>query len=311
MVPPWDLRLFPRNSAPPLPHSKGTLVVYVYYDGKMTNADSAVRESWGSRDGVTFSKQQINPPQTDNLKFFLRHGLLDNVDHLFVMNSPIPEGVVFPNRTNIFVWEKSNECYDLGSFHMGVTYMTTTHNRTYDKYVLLNASVRGPFLPSHDRSSCWIDHFLSLLSPEVKLVGTTWHCEIFQFPPHMQTQILAMDAAGYEAAIPALQCQPTIEDAIFRGEVPLTGIVQREGYGVRSITTAFGADPDECTQADTNYKGKYYGMSLHPYEVIFIKTNRHIDDLALDRYTTWHDSLLNNEPSGCRHHMPLPEAEKE
>ncbi|KAI8909853.1 hypothetical protein DFJ77DRAFT_415164, partial [Powellomyces hirtus] len=211
-----------------------------------------------------------------NLEFFLRHGLVSNVDYLFVMNSPTPKGLEIPVLDNIFVWEKENSCYDLGSFHLGVQHMAAKYKRTYSRYLLVNASVRGPFLPPHGRG-CWTDHFLDHLSDEVKLVGTTWYCETEKrAPPHVQTMVIGMDSIGYDAALPALQCPATIHDAIFTGEIPLTGLIEQQGYKVHSLTTAYSADPEDCQDGDLNYANRYYGMSFHPYEVVFIKTNRGI-----------------------------------
>ncbi|TPX55863.1 hypothetical protein PhCBS80983_g04967 [Powellomyces hirtus] len=287
------------------PSKEKTLVVYVYYDGTMTAKDSALRESWGTRNGLNFADaNKKNPGQTDNLNFFLRHGLMSNVDHLFVMNSPVPQDTKIPKLDNIFVWEKENACYDLGSFHQGVQHMAEKHSKTYNRYILINASVRGPFMPTYNEG-CWADAFLSPLSWSVKMVGTTVFCKEEDFPRHLQTMALAFDQQGYEAAIPALQCPATIADAIRNGEVPLTGLIEKQGFKTHSLMASAQADPTECGEGDMNYQGKYYGMNFHPYELVFMKTNRGIDDNAVKRYTDWHDKILARDGSSCPYHIPL------
>ncbi|KAI8919903.1 hypothetical protein DFJ77DRAFT_450418 [Powellomyces hirtus] len=271
----------------------------------MTDQDSRLRYGWGYYLLGIASYFKAKPTQPDNLAFFLRQGLLSNVDHLFIMNSPVPKGVPMPQRDNIFVWERKNSCYDLGSFHLGVQRMQETHNRTYKRYILLNASVRGPFLPTHNHA-CWTDSFLNFLSDDIKLVGTTYFCDNKdKYPAHVQSMVLAFDEAGYEAGLPAFQCSNSIKDAIMSGEVRLTGLLQEKGFKAHSITTAYAADPDACENGDMNYKGKYYGMSYHPYELVFIKTNRDIDDLALKQYTEWHDKIIARGAGSCPYHIPL------
>ncbi|KAJ3171723.1 hypothetical protein HDU88_007803 [Geranomyces variabilis] len=283
-----------------------TLVVYVYYDGTMTQEDAAIRGSWKAPNGFSFTDANTkSPPQTANLQFFLRHGLMSNVDHLFVMNSPIPKSVKFPQRSNIYVWEKENKCYDLGSFGQGVEYMQQKYGKKYTHYILLNASVRGPFRPTYV-PGCWSDAFLSKLSPEVRMVGTTVYCLKSELPRHVQTMIVAFDQQGFEAGKPAFGCPPSIQDAIRMAEVPLTGHIEKAGYRAEALITSYQADPDLCGYEDMNYKGKYFGMSFHPYELVFIKTNRGIDDHAVAQYTEWHDKLLATRGSQCPYHIPLP-----
>ncbi|KAI8918152.1 hypothetical protein DFJ77DRAFT_284749 [Powellomyces hirtus] len=247
----------------------------------------------------------MTPPQTDNLGYFLRHGLQSNVDYVFVMNSPVPKEVLIPKLPNIFVWEKENKCYDLGSFRQAVEYMAEKHNRKYKRYMLINASVRGPFVPLYDRA-CWIDHFLDRLTNKVKMVGTTSFCNDEQFPRHIQTMVLAFDAEGYEAGPATLPCPGTITEAIRTGEIPLTSMLKEKGYAVDALMTAATGEPELCGTGDMNYKDRYYGMSFHPYELIFIKSNRGIDDNALKHYTKWHDNMLTTQKHSCPYYIPGP-----
>ncbi len=68
----------------------------------------------------------------------------------------------------------------------------------YDRFILMNASIRGPFMPvwSHD---CWTEAFWSLLSKKKKLVGMTYNC--YGDNPgdgkgHVQSMVWATDARG-------------------------------------------------------------------------------------------------------------------
>ena len=76
--------------------------------------------------------------------------------------------------------------------------------RSYSHFVILNASVRGPFLPAWFRGN-WLEAFLVHIDDECKLVGTTINC----WTPmhnnwskfHIQSMVLATDAVGMNVLI--------------------------------------------------------------------------------------------------------------
>lgn len=44
-----------------------------------------------------------------------------------------------------------------------------------------------------------------------------------------------------------------------------------------------------CTDEDWLGPGSYFGTFVHPYENLFMKSHRHIEDTVLDLLTEWHD----------------------
>lgn len=44
-----------------------------------------------------------------------------------------------------------------------------------------------------------------------------------------------------------------------------------------------------CTDEDWLGPGSYFGTFVHPYENLFMKSHRHIEDTVLDRLTEWHN----------------------
>jgi len=60
-----------------------------------------------------------------------------------------------------------------------------------------------------------------------------------------------------------------------------------------------GANPDllsvpgdfwkSCTDEDWLGPGSYFGTFVHPYENLFMKSHRHIEDTVLDKLTEWHN----------------------
>nr|XP_036580148.1 uncharacterized protein CTRU02_09793 [Colletotrichum truncatum]KAF6787980.1 hypothetical protein CTRU02_09793 [Colletotrichum truncatum] len=106
-----------------------------------------------------------------NLKYFLKHGLHDAADFVFIFNGDTPQGQekaakLIPKRNNIKIVERNNTCFDLGA--TGEVLKKNKMWKKYDKFIVMNASLRGPFLP-HWSDSCWSDLFLAKVTDEVKV----------------------------------------------------------------------------------------------------------------------------------------------
>jgi hypothetical protein len=101
-----------------------------------------------------------------NLIFFLNHGLHSAADFVFIFNGKSNASELLPQEPNIQSIQRDNTCYDLGA-HAEVL---TEHDLwlRYDKFILMNASVRGPFMP-HWAEACWSDRILSRVTDEVKV----------------------------------------------------------------------------------------------------------------------------------------------
>ncbi|KAJ3014711.1 hypothetical protein HKX48_005004 [Thoreauomyces humboldtii] len=87
-------------------------------------------------------------------------------------------------------------------------------------------------------------------------------------------------------------CPNSIAEAVVTGEIPITSILKDKGFKVDHLMVSATAEPLSCEKGDMNFAGSYYGMSCHPYELVFIKTNRGIDDNAIAHYTKWHGNML-------------------
>ncbi len=76
-------------------------------------------------------------------------------------------------------------------------------------------------------------------------------------------------------------------------EVYATGLLQAAGYKVDPMMLAYHSSEHyetECAGSnDLQGHKKYYGMDFHPYDTIFVKTNRGVDPLVIDRFTGWTD----------------------
>ena len=140
-----------------------------------------------------------------NAEFFIRHALHDSADFVFIVNGPAQ--LRFPDHLpNVRVVQRDNSCYDLGSHGEVLEANDRALVKKYDKFILMNASVRGPFLPhwlvtsprilpglplcSSERSrlllppasyarrsrECWSSAFTNMVTDKVKLAGLTMNC---------------------------------------------------------------------------------------------------------------------------------------
>lgn len=230
-----------------------------------------------SSDLILYSYFETDEAQR-NLHYFLSHALHARADFIFLMNGNYT--VKIPSRSNIRIIERENKCFDLGAYHEVLSANETLTN--YKRFIMLNASVRGPFFPSWANHICWSDAFFDKLDSHVKAVGITYNCAQNyggRVPPHLQSMLLATDQqAMKEILLPNLRCYGDYNDAVMGGEVQLTNWVRDAGYDVYAMMAAFAGRAGvggnstsyehNCT-GDEVYMGKAYdGVSLHPYDTM-------------------------------------------
>ena len=102
----------------------------------------------------------------ENILFFVQHGLHDGADFIFIVNGKSDIAKSLPDRKNIRVIQRANRCFDLGT-HAEVLSDPALTNK-YKRFILMNASIRGPFLP-HWSPDCWSEAYLSKLTDTVKV----------------------------------------------------------------------------------------------------------------------------------------------
>ncbi|KAJ0120793.1 hypothetical protein J7T55_015528 [Diaporthe amygdali] len=246
-----------------------------------------------------------------NLEFFLKKGLHGGADFIFIFNGETDAASLVPEHPNVKIVHRENKCFDLGG--MGEILRKDDLWKRYKRFITMNASIRGPFLPRYARTACWSDLFLDRVTETVKLVGTTINC---QPSPHVQSMLWATDDVGTGILLdPALAHSVPQEDhwgtsddpvglsfchetmfAAVHSELGSTRLITSQGYGVDVLMTAFeqsaGGDIEEYCKVgqfeDILYDKMYYGSNLHPYETVFFKSNREIDPTLLEKLTDWH-----------------------
>jgi hypothetical protein len=175
----------------------------------------------------------------------------------------------------------------------------------YDYYIFLNSSCMGPFVPVYVKKK-WTEIFTDEINDKVKLVGPTINLQYGL--PHVQSYMMCTDKVGLRLAIKAeifkVEGFANIpkKAIIYKCEVGLSLCVLNGGYDIKCMLKAydhidfhdyyktkvlpsnlnFTIDSDMCSS------GHYCGISFHPYEVIFFKSNRGITSDVLDVYAKIH-----------------------
>lgn len=246
-----------------------------------------------------FAYYEKDEMSKDNLRFFLNNGLLDSVDHFFVINGEC--SVPIPNQKNVFVIRRENIGYDFGAF----AYVIQKYDLSgYDYHIFCNTSVRGPFLPPMSCNRDWTKRFIQLLDNETKLVGTTinifsgsyynslnskyFHSDR-KLMPHVQTMMFVMDKECFNFLMAKnffdldRISKYSFEELIALQEVNLSLLVLQNGWNIGCTAPRYQGVDYRKLEADFNpvslsgdavYPGAYFGRTLDPYEVIFYKTNR-------------------------------------
>ena len=101
-----------------------------------------------------------------NLEFFIKHGLHDAADFMFVLNGETDAEKLIPKRPNIRYIKRGNDCYDMGAF--AEVLIKNDLYKNYKRYITLNSSIRGPFLPTWS-DACWSETYLNKITDSVKV----------------------------------------------------------------------------------------------------------------------------------------------
>jgi Glycosyl-transferase family 4 len=236
--------------------------------------------------------------------FFLQHGVSDDpsVDFVFVINGNC--SVELPSYSNVHVIHRENTCFDVGGWGKGLEHVAK-QNKTYQYYIFMNSSIRGPFVPvyvagSHTRSARWTQIFANRITQSTKLVGVTLNCPdgVGRKLPHIQTMIWATDQTGLQLILAnnILACHN--KEGTLKAEGDISRVMLEAGYNIESLQLKYQglswperfSFENPCTNVslDVFYgEGGYDGMTIHPLEALFYKTNRGTGASMLQRYTKW------------------------
>ena len=249
----------------------------------------------------------------DNFLHFLVFGIETETDYLLVISGEYSLDLPsLPNVRYLFTPPKKS---DFGGYAHVIN--AGLDLGSYEHIFFINSSVRGPFLPAYSGRS-WAHLFLEQMQEDVGMVGTSictikadfrhslnYQARFGGTPPysHVQTMAYALRRPVLEKLIEqgfyGEERDATKTLAIENYEIHLSQSVLQLGWNLRSLLPELNAidyrlphtNPNpSSTIGDPNEVLGYFGRSVHPYEVVFVKTNRHLYTeayLARLTYSMW------------------------
>lgn len=268
---------------------------------------------------VNYCYYERDETYIQNLAYFIHHGILayhkkHTIFYNIIINGKCSISIdeLLGEHANVRIIRRENADYDFGAYNHA---LDVTSLRDYDFFVFLNTSVRGPFLPPYYKGH-WLDPFIDLFIGDVHLVGTT--INILELKPtsreaiefyhlvngftgpytHVQTQFFMLDTASlnflrkekfFESRDIA---QKDFIKFIAEKELMLSHLIltkakwnisciipEYQNIDYRKIYHDFNI---YSKNGDPCFTGACFGRTMHPYETIFIKTNRGIAKNEID-----------------------------
>jgi hypothetical protein len=235
----------------------------------------------------------------DNFLHFLIFGFQEENDYIFIISGQY--SIELPQFSNIqYVFTEPKKS-DFGGYAQFIN--SGFDFQSYEFIFFINSSVRGPYLPAYAQQS-WTQVFLNQMGPDVGIIGTSIctlkenfrHSINYQerfgaVPPysHVQTMAYVMRRSVLEKLIESGFYQDDRDStktlAIENYEIHLSQLVLAQGWNLRCLLPELNRidyrkshqNPNpSSTVGDPNEVLGYFGRSIHPYEGLFVKTNRNL-----------------------------------
>jgi hypothetical protein len=243
-----------------------------------------------------------------NLAHFLLFGYSTECDYVIVVAGP--HTIELPARSNVGYLFTENKNNDFGGYCAAIEALGDSV-AAYDTVFFVNSSVRGPFLAPAVTQN-WQQVFERKLNGDVGLVGSTINILSNRSPftgrykakyggrepySHVQTMAYALskEALGYlrEIGFYSNRAQLTKDEVIVEYELGLSQFLLKKGWNISALLPEYALiDYREAhseinpvaSMGDMSWASGYFGRSAHPFEVLFVKTNRGIfPEAYLDR----------------------------
>lgn len=229
------------------------------------------------------------------VEMFLKLGVFksDKIDFMFVCNNPhfkFDRIRNFPNY--VLTHTRENTGYDFGAYSFALTHENIY--KKYDKYILMNSSCKGPYIPTYYKGN-WTEPFIDGLQGDVKLFGAMINPESHPTElAHVQTNIFAIDREALEYLIETEifdleNIQKKQGDAVLFQEILMSRLIIERGWNIGCLFQAFkdvdfrfiDKSPYQYPQqvqkflfyGDLQYP-QYKNNVWSPYQLIFYKGNR-------------------------------------
>ena len=225
----------------------------------------------------------------DRVKHFIEKCIFydENIDFIIISNNKknkfeVPDYVKVLSRNNIG--------YDFGGWSHALLKDNLYEN--YDKFIFVNSSVIGPFLPS-DYKGKWTDIYINGLQNNVKLFGSTINtCNDPLNKSHVQSYIFSMDKTTLKYLInckifSVIHIARKFVDAIWKKEVRMSRCIIKNNWNIGSLLPYYKnvdftfsyKKPEEYNMLflDDIMNESLRNNLWNEYDLVFIKGNRGID----------------------------------
>ncbi|KFY61300.1 hypothetical protein V496_05070 [Pseudogymnoascus sp. VKM F-4515 (FW-2607)] len=258
-----DTPFFKALNTEKTPDDQRPLITYAYYESAFARANLKFFVDHALHDAADF--------------IFILNGETDADQSIIFAEPDTPEDLrdIIPKRDkkNIFVKKRPNTCFDLGAHNevlnsvlggegwigqngpipepKGLLVSTgdklLLRNR-YKRYILMNASIRGPFVPRWS-TQCWTDSYLNRLTDKIKLVGMSYNCHNGE--GHIQSMIWATDHTGLQHMLTKAgigECFGTMAEAML-AEVRTTQVLRDLGFEVDTFMSVYHSENRQAKYA--------------------------------------------------------------
>ncbi|KFY38290.1 hypothetical protein V495_06660 [Pseudogymnoascus sp. VKM F-4514 (FW-929)] len=239
----------------PTPDDQRPLITYAYYESAFARANLKFFVDHALHDAADF--------------IFILNGETDADKTIIFKDQEIPEDLrdIIPKRDkkNIFVKKRPNTCFDLGAHNEVLNSVLGGEGwigkdgpikepkgmvsagdnmllrNKYKRYILMNASIRGPFVPRWS-TQCWSDSYLNRLTDKIKLVGMSYNCHAGE--GHIQSMIWATDSIGLQHILTKAgigECFEAMAGAML-AEVRTTQVLRDLGYEVDTFMSVYHSE---------------------------------------------------------------------
>tara|TARA_B100001093_G_scaffold491233_1_gene531122 strand:- start:491 stop:1258 length:768 start_codon:yes stop_codon:yes gene_type:complete len=231
----------------------------------------------------------------ENLNFFQKVGVIENENYHFnfVINSETGIENIIP-RKNVSAIQGHNKGYDFGAYKQS---LDSVNINDFNYFIFINDTCRGPFIPDYVPSSLtWVDMFLDKIDDKVKMVGATWWTNtngnawtkkhFIKTAKHIQSYCFGVDKVALNLLLKNNKFDTENKNKnkiIGEHEIGCSRLLIENGYKLNPFQMS---KYDSAEHHDINKPSKYFGTTINPLEIMFIKTNR-INDQIVKNYTKW------------------------
>jgi len=220
------------------------------------------------------------------VKYFIKNSIFndENVDFIIISND---KNNTFEVPDNVKTLHRDNIGYDFGGWSDAL--LTNNLYENYDKFIFINSSALGPFIPSYYKDK-WTDIYVNGLENDIKLFGSTintWGDTLNK--SHVQSYIFSMDKNTLKYLI---DCEifsmtnyaETYVDAVLQKEVLMSRKIIENNGNIGSLMRQYknidfrfvNKKPEEYNISflDDVMFPKFRNIIWNDYEIVFIKGNR-------------------------------------